>query len=106
MQGQILTFDEGTSVRLRHDRSRIGLRTGRYRERAGIRYVEVNFGTPSFYPENDLEPLDAPPPSDEEALRTGRFGRASELRRQLTHIQLSGGLADVVYSMNTTNTDF
>jgi SNF2-related domain/Helicase conserved C-terminal domain len=106
MQGQIPTFDEGTSVRLRHDRSRIGRCTGRYRERAGIRYIEVNFGTPSFYPENDLEPLDAPPPSDEEALRTGRFGRASELRRQLTHIQLSGGLADVVYSMNTTNTDF
>ena len=50
--------------------------------------------------------VESAPPEDDEAIRTGRFGRAAELRRRLTHIQLSGGLADLVYSMNTTNTDF
>ena len=39
-------------------------------------------------------------------LERGRFGRISDLRRNLTFIQLSGRLANVVYSMDATNTDF
>jgi hypothetical protein len=39
-------------------------------------------------------------------LELGRFGRVLDLRRNLTHIQLSGRLANLVYSMDTTNTDF
>jgi SNF2 family DNA or RNA helicase len=70
--------------------------------------VQVRFGNSSatWYPDFELGFLDEPPPEDAEAIRTGRFGRAVDLRRRLTHIQLSGRLADLVYSMGTTNTDF
>jgi len=34
------------------------------------------------------------------------MGGANDLRRLLTHIRLSGRLADIIYSMETTNTDF
>ena len=68
--------------------------------------VQVLLGPPTWYAECDLELVGAPAPPDDEAIRTGRFAQAADLRRRLTHIQLSGRLADLVYSMNTTNTDF
>jgi hypothetical protein len=97
---------DGTQVRLKSDPSRIGTCTGRTRDRGGVTMVQVRLGSPTWYADFDLELLESAPPEDDEAIRTGRFGRAAELRRRLTHIQLSGGLADLVYSMNTTNTDF
>ena len=45
-----------------------------------------------------LSPLDM--------LETGKLGRPIDLRRTLTHVKLSGRLADVIYSMEATNTDF
>ena len=39
-------------------------------------------------------------------LRKKRFGRIKDLRRNLTFIQLSGKLANVVYGMDATNTEF
>jgi len=41
-----------------------------------------------------------------ELLENGRYGRLNDLRRNLTHIQLTGKLANLVYSMDTTNTSF
>ncbi len=38
--------------------------------------------------------------------KQGKFGRARDLRGAITHIRLSGRLADLIYSMETTNTDF
>ena len=35
-----------------------------------------------------------------------RFGKASDLRRNLSHIQLSGKLSNLIYSLDVTNTDF
>ena len=99
-------YSEGRQVRLKNDPARVGACTGRVREKAGVWMVQVRFGSTTWYADFDLEFLEAPPPEDEEAIRTGRFGRAAELRRRLTQIQLSGRLADLVYSMNTTNTDF
>ena len=95
-------------MRLKSDPGRTGICTGRVRERAGTCMVQVRFGSSSatWYPDFELEFIEEPPPEDAEALRTGRFGRAVDLRRKMTHIQLSGRLADLVYSMNTTNTDF
>ena len=101
-----LPYSDGTHVRLKSDPSKIGMCTGRTRERGGVTMVQVRLGSPTWYANYDLELVESAPPEDDEAIRTGRFGRAAELRRRLTHIQLSGGLADLVYSMNTTNTDF
>ena len=39
-------------------------------------------------------------------LEAGTLGRPIDLRRTLTHVKLSGRLADVIYSMEATNTDF
>jgi len=99
-------YPDGKSVRLKNDPSRVGTCTGRVRNMAGVWMIQVRFGSPTWYAEFDIEFPETPPPDDQEIIRTGRFGRAAELRRRLTHIQLSGGLADLVYSMNTTNTDF
>ena len=101
-------YAEGRQLRLKSDPGKDGTCTGRIRERAGVWMVQVRFGNSSatWYPDFELEFREDPPPEDAEAIRTGRLGRAVDLRRKLTHIQLSGRLADLVYSMNTTNTDF
>jgi len=39
-------------------------------------------------------------------LQSGRLGRSEDLRRSLTHVHLSGRLANLVYSMGVTNTEF
>jgi hypothetical protein len=39
-------------------------------------------------------------------LANGRLGTPDELRRTLSHIQLSGRLSDTIYSMEATNTEF
>ena len=41
-----------------------------------------------------------------EDLRQGKFLSPNALRTVLIHIQLSGRLADMIYSMEATNTDF
>src|SRR5690606_24442751 len=41
-----------------------------------------------------------------ELLRDGRYGRAHDLRGLITHFRLSGKLANLIYSLNATNTDF
>ena len=101
-------FSEGKQVRLKSDPGKSLTCTGRVRDRAEVWMVQVRFGSSgaTWYPHYELEFSDEPPPEDSDAIRTGRFGRAVDLRRKLTHIQLSGRLADLVYSMGTTNTDF
>ncbi|MEZ4528705.1 MAG: hypothetical protein R2941_22555 [Desulfobacterales bacterium] len=47
--------------------------------------------------DNDEDPI--------ELLRKGELGRSRDLRGNLTHIRLTGRLANLIYSMNTTNTD-
>jgi hypothetical protein len=36
----------------------------------------------------------------------GKLGRAEDLRTHITYIRLNGLLANLIYSMETTNTDF
>ena len=39
-------------------------------------------------------------------LKDGKLGTPEDLRRTLTHVRLTGRLADIIYSMESTNTDF
>src|SRR5690348_16480637 len=59
----------------------------------------------SWVPEDALVPGES---ADDplELLKTGHLGRSSDLRKLLTHVRLSGRLANLIYSMETTNTDF
>ena len=97
----------GDLVRLIGDPGRVGHLTGRERERGGFRRLQVRFSqTTQYVPEDQLELV---PDVDEDPidlLAQGRLGQASDLRRVLTHVRLSGRLANVIYSMDTTDTDF
>ena len=99
-------FAAGVEVRLINDPGRSGVLTGRSQERGETVHYQVIFPEgKSYQPEYELEiagdDLDA-----FALIQEGRYGRISDLRRNLLHIQLSGRLANLVYSMDATNTDF
>ena len=101
-------FAAGVQVVLRSDPGRRGVLTGKTRPQGDVLKYQVQFpeGPPSFHPDYELEVVDSSTDDPFEALKLGRFGRPIELRRNLTYVQLSGKLANLVYSMETTNTDF
>jgi hypothetical protein len=97
----------GTRVRVKAEPSRIGVVTTRVREVAGRRSLQVQFPDAlAFIHEAQLEQLVDAHEDPLELVSQGKFGRVRDLRGTLTHVRLSGRLADVIYSMNTTNTEF
>lgn len=84
------------------DPGRTGVTTGKFKERAGDVLWRVIFAdsTQGYYPDYELLVI-----ADDDD-NSGPYGRVSDLRRNLTRIRLSGRLADLVYSMDTTNTQF
>ncbi len=102
-----MTFSAEQKVRLIHDPDRNGVITGQSRERAGVVKWQVRFDQRlSWQNENELELIEEGVLDPYVLIQQGRYGKVSQLRRNLTHIQLSGRLANLVYSMDTTNTDF
>ncbi|GHF12523.1 hypothetical protein GCM10017044_03100 [Kordiimonas sediminis] len=100
-------FSAGSQVRLINDPGRVGVLSGRIREQAGTLKYQVIFPEgPSFQPDYELELIKDDNSDWVDLLEQGRFGRVRDLRRSLTHIHLSGRLANLVYSMDATNTDF
>lgn len=99
-------MNAGDKVRLKSDPSRVGTLTGEEQHRGGRRRLEVRFPDgEEFYLEGALElvPQDA---SVYSLFRDGRYGRLRDLRGAVTHSRLSGKLANLIYSMDTTNTEF
>ncbi len=96
-----------TRVRLLSDPGRSGLITGKCRSRGTRIFWQVHFSEDHQYiAEEQLEVI---PDEREDALdffQQGKFGRTRDLRSTITHIRLSGRLADLIYSMGTTHTDF
>ncbi|MFO1465373.1 MAG: SNF2-related protein [Steroidobacteraceae bacterium] len=102
-------FQAGRRVRLKSDPARIGILTGATESRKGSTRWQVEFLDGSgaeFVPELALEAVTAASSNTYELVRNGRFARLVDLRGSLTYFRLSGRLADLVYSLNTTNTDF
>jgi ERCC4-related helicase len=96
----------GSSVRLKADPGRVGVVTGKTREIPGKIYWQIRFPDGfEFYQEIHLETL-SEGKDPLELFSQGKFGRAKDLRGNITHIRLTGRLANLIYSMNTTNTDF
>ena len=72
----------------------------------GILYrVKWNDGQFGWILESQIEAAEDPE-DIYSLLEAKRFGLTKELRRNLTYIQLNGRLANVVYSMDTANTEF
>ncbi|MDD2732650.1 MAG: SNF2-related protein [Desulfuromonadaceae bacterium] len=100
-------MNPGQRVRLKSDPGRVGSLTGKSRERAGTIWWQIGFSDGvSYQPEYEIELIADDNSDPYTLLAEGRFGRVTDLRRNLSHIQLSGRLANMVYSMDTTNTDF
>jgi len=100
----------GTAVRSVDDPGREGVITNTQPRSlpSGVKYqVKWSDGYQDFVHEDELEELENLDLNDPFSLVTkGRYGRSSDLRRNLTYVHLSGRLANLVYAMGITNTDF
>jgi len=97
----------GKTVRLKGDPGRRGVCTGQVRQTAGREILQVIFPDRMQYvPFDQLDFLSEQNETAYDLLVKGRLGNPTDLRRILTHIRLSGRLADLIYSMEISNTDF
>lgn len=98
----------GQRVRLVSDHMRVGVLTGQKRVRSSQLLLQVVFPHGmSWVPKDQLEFVSSWRESPLDLLqRNSPLAGVKDLRRTLTHVRLSGRLADVIYSMETTNTDF
>ncbi len=101
-------MNPGTRVRLTSDPGRRGITTGKSRIKGGDRlHWQVAFPDGSQYiSEKQVEIVGTEAEDAFDLFIAGKLGRARDLRGAITHIRLSGRLADLIYSMETTNTDF
>jgi superfamily II DNA or RNA helicase len=98
---------EQSRIRLINDPMRLGVLTGREQMRRHRRLLQVQFPEGiQWVPEGQIERITNARLSPLDLLEAGKLGRPIDLRRALTHVKLSGRLADVIYSMEATNTDF
>ena len=94
------TLQAGTSVRLKADPGRVGVVTGKTREIPGKIYWQIRFPDGfEFYQEIHLETL-SEGKDPLELFSQGKFGRAKDLRGNITHIRLTGRLANANIGVN------
>ena len=100
-------MESGTQVRLTSNPGQVGVLTGRSREQGPITKLQVQFPDNAQYvPADQLEVVDNGPEDPIDLLKAGKVGEVADLRRILTHVRLTGRLSDLIYSLETTNTDF
>jgi SNF2 family DNA or RNA helicase len=99
-------MDAGTLVRLKSDPSKKGFTTGKIKIIPSRKLIQVRFpNSVEYIPDDQLEIL---PPRENplDLLKDGKLSLAKDLRRIITHVRLSGRLANLIYSMEISNTDF
>ena len=72
------------------------------RPRARVRFAT---GTRTI-PLDQLELIPSTTETASERLRSGSFNNVRDLRRHLAHVRLSGRMSDMLYSLESTDTDF
>lgn len=98
----------GARVRLKSNPSVIGIVTDdEPSERAGRTFLKIELptGRRQSVPANQLEVVVAQADPFED-LSKGKFSSPDDLRRTITHLRMTGRLADMIYSLGATNTDF
>ena len=99
-------MNPGQRVRIKSAPDRIGVLTDDIQSIAGKRRWLVQFTDGSQrIPERNLELVEEQE-TLEALIENESYGRAGNLRKALTHARLTGRLADVIYSMEATNTEF
>lgn len=97
----------GMRVRMKGDPSKIGVITTKApRESAGRTFLEIELPAGrQTVPVTELEEV----PDSADALQdlaAGKLSSPEDLRRALTHMRMTGKLADIIYSIGATNTEF
>ena len=98
----------GDKVRLKANPGRIGVLGSETDGPPARQRVLVNFldGSEEFFLPGALEKVEKKAPGPYELIKQGRYGRTNDLRGAITYYRLSGKLANLIYSMNSTNTEF
>ena len=100
-------IEPNSRVRLIGDPTRIGVATENRRAQRQRSLILVVFPDRSqWVPEEQLELVSTGGETPTDSLLSRKLGTAFDLRRVITHVRLTGRLADVIYSMEATNTDF
>ena len=104
-----MTFEPGDRVRHFDNPGRHGVVMKGVRQTSSGMYREIRWddGNRDYVAEEQLENHDDNAAIDPFLLaQEGKFARTEDFRRNLTSVYLSGKLANLVYSMGITNTDF
>ena len=105
-----MSWDKGIEVRRLDNPGKVGSTTGQQRERASGLYIQIKWhqdGSTDYVAEDQVEKVEESNLSDPyDAIKARKIGRSSDFRRSLTQIHLAGRLANLVYSMGITQTDF
>jgi hypothetical protein len=100
-------YHAGQRVRLKSNPARVGVLSGQTTGNpASPRWQVIFPDRTEFVPGLALESVPDAGSNPYADMRQLRFGRPRELRSALTHARLGGKLADLIYSLYTTNTDF
>lgn len=100
-------FHAGLRVRLKSNPTRTGVLSGeKTGNPASPRWQVIFQDRTDFVPGLALEVVADEGGNVYDDMRRLRFGQAREVRSALTHARLGGKLADLIYSLYTTNTDF
>lgn len=101
-------FPKGTRIRLVNDPLRIGVTIDDNPiARGSRRLYKVQFpDIVERIPETELERVPDSRTDPLDLLEDGKLGTPDDLRRALIHKRMTGALADVIYSMEATNTTF
>ena len=105
-----MNWDKGIEVRRLDNPGKVGATTGQQRERSSGLYIQIKWhqdGSTDYVAEDQVESVDNSNLSDPyNAINARKFGESSDFRRNLTQIHMAGRLANLVYSMGVTQTDF
>ncbi len=96
----------GSFVRRRHNTRDAGkiieIKNAANRPRARVQFAT---GTRTI-PLDQLELVPSTTETASERLRCGSFNNVRDLRRHIAHVRLSGRMSDMLYSLESTDTDF